>query len=292
MRITDTSDLWWKNAVIYCLDVETFTDSNGDGHGDFQGLSQQVDYLADLGVTCIWLMPFYPTPGRDDGYDISDFYGVDPRLGTLGDFVEFMRTAHDRGMRVIADLVANHTSDQHPWFQSARAEPGLAVPRLVRLARRAAGGRPADVAFPDEETSVWEYDEQAGQYYLHRFYQHQPDLNVANPEVRDEIAHIAGFWIELGVCRASGSTRCRSCIETDGSSEAASCPTRTSTCATCGRSSAGARASRSCSARSTCRTSSRRRSSATTTATSSRCCSTSSACRRSTCRWPAATPRR
>jgi glycosidase len=115
-------DLWWKNAVIYCLDVELFADGDDDGCGDFPGLTGKVDYLAGLGVTCIWLMPFYPTPNKDNGYDISDFYGVDPRLGTLGDLVEFLRAARERGIRVIADLVVNHTSDQHPWFQSARAD--------------------------------------------------------------------------------------------------------------------------------------------------------------------------
>ena len=120
MKLTRTADLWWKNAVVYCLDVETFHDSDGDGHGDFRGLIQKIDHLHRLGVTCLWLMPFYPTPDRDDGYDITDFYGVDPRLGTLGDFVELVRSARDRGMRVIADLVVNHTSDQHPWFQEAR----------------------------------------------------------------------------------------------------------------------------------------------------------------------------
>ena len=123
MKITDTSDLWWKNAVVYCLDVETFLDWDGDGCGDLAGLAQRVDHLADLGVTCLWLMPFYPTAERDDGYDITDFYGVDPRLGTHGDLVEVIRTANDRGMRVIADLVVNHTSDQHPWFRAARRDP-------------------------------------------------------------------------------------------------------------------------------------------------------------------------
>ncbi|MFL5334223.1 MAG: alpha-amylase family glycosyl hydrolase, partial [Geminicoccaceae bacterium] len=121
MRLTKTSDLWWKNAVVYCLDVETYADGNGDGCGDFRGLIQQIDHLHMLGVTCIWLMPFYPSPDRDDGYDISDYYGVDPRLGTLGEFVEFVRTARDRGIRVIADLVVNHTSDEHPWFVEARS---------------------------------------------------------------------------------------------------------------------------------------------------------------------------
>ena len=123
MRISDTSDLWWKTAVVYCLDVQTFMDWNDDGMGDLQGLVERIDYLADLGVTCLWLMPFYPTTDRDDGYDITDYYGVDPRLGSSGDFVEVVRTARDRGMRVIIDLVLNHTSDRHPWFRAARRSP-------------------------------------------------------------------------------------------------------------------------------------------------------------------------
>jgi trehalose synthase len=199
MRITETSDLWWKNAVIYCLDVETFADSDGDGHGDFQGLSQRVDYLADLGVTCIWLMPFYPSPGVDDGYDISDFYAIDPESGSFGDFIEFVRTARDRGMRVIIDLVANHTSDQHPWFQSARASKDSPYRDWYVWADEPPSDGPTGVTFPDKEVSLWEYDEMAGQYYLHRFYKSQPDLNVANPKVRDEIAKIAGFWSALGL---------------------------------------------------------------------------------------------
>ena len=199
MRITDTSDLWFKNAVVYCLDVKRYADSNGDGWGDFQGLSRKVDYLADLGVTCIWLMPFYASPLQDDGYDISDFYAVDPRLGTLGDVVEFLRTAHDRGMRVIVDLVPNHTSVQHPWFQSARKGPGSKYHDWYVWSDELPKVAPADVAFPGEETSIWEYDEECGRYFLHRFYRFQPDLDVSNPEVRDEITRIAGFWTELGV---------------------------------------------------------------------------------------------
>ena len=120
MKVTDRSDLWWKTAVVYCLDVEKYLDWNDDGVGDFEGLSHRLDHLAGLGVSCLWLMPFQPSPRRDDGYDISDFQAVDPRYGSLGDFVEFMRTAKDRGMRVIIDFVMNHTSDQHPWFKDAR----------------------------------------------------------------------------------------------------------------------------------------------------------------------------
>jgi trehalose synthase len=198
MRITDTSDLWWKTAVVYCLDVETFMDWDGDGTGDFTGLAQRLDYLAELGVTCLWLMPFYPTPDLDDGYDITDFYGVDPRLGTHGDLVEVIRTAKDRGMRVIADLVVNHTSDRHPWFRSARASRTSPY-RDFYVWRDEPPEQKVDTVFPDQEDSVWTFDERAGQYYLHRFYRHQPDLNVANPAVRDEIAKVMGFWLELGL---------------------------------------------------------------------------------------------
>ncbi|SDK50612.1 alpha-amylase family protein [Nonomuraea jiangxiensis] len=199
MRLTYTSDLWWKNAVIYCLDVETFKDGNGDGVGDFRGLTQQIDYLAGLGVTCLWLMPFFPTPNRDDGYDITDFYQVDPRLGTLGDFVEFIRTAHDRGLRVIADLVVNHTSDQHPWFAESRSSRESPRRDWYVWSDTPEPDDPTQIVFPDKEDSVWQYDEPSGQYYLHSFYRHQPDLNVGNPEVRDEIARVLGFWMELGL---------------------------------------------------------------------------------------------
>ena len=199
MRITDTSDLWWKNAVVYCLDVKRFADSDGDGWGDFRGLSGKVDYLADLGVTCLWLMPFFPSPLEDDGYDISDYYTVDPRLGTPGDVVEFLRTAHDRGLRVIIDLVPNHTSVQHPWFQDARRGPESPYHDWYVWSDDPPPATPSDVAFPGDEKSIWQYDDVAGRYYLHRFYRFQPDLDVSNPEVRDEITRIAGFWTELGV---------------------------------------------------------------------------------------------
>jgi trehalose synthase len=200
MRITETSDVWWKTAVIYCLDVETYLDWDNDGRGDFTGLAQRLDYLSSLGVTCLWLMPFYPSPDRDDGYDIVDFYGVDPRLGSSGDLVEVIRTARDRGMRVIADLVVNHTSDKHPWFQAARNDPDSKYRDFYVWSDQPPPKKDqAAVTFPDQETSVWTFDEKAGQYYLHRFYKHQPDLNVANPLVRDEIAKIMGFWVQLGL---------------------------------------------------------------------------------------------
>ena len=193
-----TSDLWWKGGLIYCLDVETFLDDDGDGYGDFAGLIDRIDYLAGMGVTCLWLMPFFPSPGRDDGYDIVDFYSVDPRLGTLGDLAEMIRTANDRGMRVIADLVVNHTSVDHPWFQSARASRDSPYRDFYVWRDDKPEEKPGDVVFPDQEDSNWAWDEEAGQWYLHRFYSSQPDLNVANPEVRDEIAQIAGFWLQQG----------------------------------------------------------------------------------------------
>ncbi|WP_229811116.1 alpha-amylase family protein [Streptosporangium pseudovulgare] len=197
--MTYTADLWWKNAVVYCLDVETYKDGNGDGIGDFRGLAQEVDHLHRLGVTCIWLMPFFPTEDRDDGYDITDFYSVDPRLGTLGDFVEFMRTARDRGIRVIADLVVNHTSDRHPWFEEARSSRDSAKRDWYVWRDEPEPFDPKAIVFPDKEDSVWELDEKTGQYYYHSFYRFQPDLNTGNPEVRDEIARILGFWMELGL---------------------------------------------------------------------------------------------
>ncbi|WP_406351399.1 alpha-amylase family protein [Streptomyces sp. NBC_01635] len=199
MRLTRTSDLWWKNAVVYCLDVETYQDGNGDGIGDFAGLTQRIDHLVCLGVTCVWLMPFHPTRERDDGYDITDFYGVDPRLGTLGDFTEFVRTARDRGIRVIADLVVNHTSEDHPWFQDARSGRDSDHRDWYVWKDEPPEDGPKGVVFPNTEDSLWEYDEGSGQYYLHRFYKQQPDLNVANPEVRDEIARVMGFWTQWGL---------------------------------------------------------------------------------------------
>ena len=199
MSVKATSDLWWKNAIVLCLDVETYLDANADGCGDLVGLTERMDYLGGLGVSCVWLMPFYPSANRDDGYDIVDFYGVDPALGTLGDLVEFVRTARDRGIRVIADLVVNHTSDQHPWFRAARASRDSPYREFYVWADEKPPEKPGDVVFPDQEESNWAWDEEAGQFYLHRFYSHQPDLNVANPAVRDELAQVMAFWIEQGL---------------------------------------------------------------------------------------------
>ncbi|PRY50734.1 trehalose synthase [Geodermatophilus tzadiensis] len=199
MKITDTADVWWKTAVVYCLDVETYLDWDGDGCGDFAGLAQRIDHLAGLGVTCLWLMPFYPTAERDDGYDITDFYGVDPRLGTHGDLVEVIRTANDRGIRVIADLVVNHTSIQHPWFQRARQSRDDPFHDFYVWRDDEPPDTSDQVVFPDQEDSVWTFNEPTGEWYLHRFYKEQPDLDVTNPRVRDEVAKIMGFWLQLGL---------------------------------------------------------------------------------------------
>ena len=197
MKGKATSDVWWKNAVMYCLDVETFLDSDGDGFGDLVGLTERLDYLAGLGVSCVWLMPFYPSPQRDDGYDITDFYGVDGRLGTPGDFAEMLRAASDRGIRVIADLVMNHTSDAHPWFQAAGDRDSPFHEYYVWQDEKPE--EDGEVVFPDQEDSNWAFDERCGRWYLHRFYSHQPDLNVANPAVRDEIAQVVGYWLDQGL---------------------------------------------------------------------------------------------
>ncbi|WP_040283800.1 alpha-amylase family protein [Tessaracoccus massiliensis] len=199
MRITDTSDLWWKSAVIYCLDIETYFDHNNDGVGDLAGLAHRIDYLAELGINTLWLMPFYPSPDRDDGYDIKDFYGVDPRLGNHGELVEVIRTAHSRGIRVIADLIVNHTSDQHPWFVASRRSTTNPYRDYYIWRDTEPGDTSDEVVFPGEEDSIWTKDDRTGQWYLHHFYKHQPDLNLANPKVMDEILRTVGFWLELGI---------------------------------------------------------------------------------------------
>ena len=191
-------ELWYKNAVIYSLDLETFMDANGDGVGDFEGLIRRLDYLQFLGVDTLWLAPFQPTPNRDNGYDISDYYGVDRRHGTAGDFVEFMHQAHKRGLRVLIDLVINHTSDQHPWFQESRVRDSAKRDWYVWADRR-----PADwdegMVFPGVQKSTWSYDRKARAYYFHRFFAFQPDLNMENPEVRAEMRRVVGFWLQLGI---------------------------------------------------------------------------------------------
>lgn len=191
--------IWYKNAIIYSLDIETFYDSNGDGIGDFQGLIEKLDYLAGLGINCIWLLPFYPSPNRDNGYDVTDYYNVDRRLGTLGDFAEFMDKASEYGIKIILDLVVNHTSIQHPWFQEARKDPKSTHHHYYVWSEKPLNYDQEHIMLSGEVDTMWAYDEVAGKYYLHRFYKEQPDLNIANPAVKAEILRIMGFWLRLGV---------------------------------------------------------------------------------------------
>ncbi len=193
------NDLWYKNAIVYCLSISTFMDANGDGIGDFRGLMNRLDYLQGIGVTALWLMPFQPSPFRDDGYDVADYYGVDPRYGTLGDFVEFAHGCKQRGIRVIIDLVVNHTSNKHPWFQEARSDPKSKYRDWYVWSKKKPKNASAGVVFPGVQKSTWNYDKEARAWYFHRFYDFQPDLNTSNPEVQAEILKIMGFWIQLGV---------------------------------------------------------------------------------------------
>jgi maltose alpha-D-glucosyltransferase / alpha-amylase len=190
---------WYKQGIIYCLDVETFQDSNADGVGDLQGLLSRLDYLGRLGVSALWLNPIHPTPGRDDGYDVADFYGVDPRLGTLGDFVELVHQCENRGIRLMIDLVVNHTSDEHPWFRSARSSPDSPYRDWYVWSPTEPPHREEGVVFPGYQRGTWTYDEQAEAWYHHRFYAFQPDLNWSNPAVRAEIGKVVAFWLQLGV---------------------------------------------------------------------------------------------
>ncbi|MEV4842903.1 alpha-amylase family protein [Micromonospora matsumotoense] len=192
-------DRWYSEAVVYCLDVDTYADSDGDGVGDFRGLIGRLDYLARLGVTCLWLNPIHPSPNQDDGYDATDFYNVDPRLGTLGDFAELLHQAQNRGIRVIIDLVVNHTSDQHPWFQSARSSPDSPYRDWYVWADHEPADRHQGMVFPGEQHETWSYDRTAKAWFYHRFYTFQPDLNIENPKVRAEIKKITSFWLQLGV---------------------------------------------------------------------------------------------
>ena len=192
-------DMWFKDAVIYQVMVKSFFDSTNDGFGDFVGLTEKLDYIRDLGIDCIWLTPFYPSPLRDDGYDISDFTSIFPEYGSVNDFEAFTEAAHQRGIRVIADLVMNHTSDQHAWFQEARADKNS--PRRDSYVwtddpTEYAGVR---IIFTDTETSNWTYDSVAGQYFWHRFFSHQPDLNYDNPKVHEEMRNVVRFWMNLGL---------------------------------------------------------------------------------------------
>jgi maltose alpha-D-glucosyltransferase / alpha-amylase len=193
------NDLWYKNAIVYCLAVGSFQDSNGDGIGDFQGLGRRLDYLQGLGVTAVWLMPFQTSPFKDGGYDIADYYNVDPRYGTLGDFVEFTHAAHQRGMRVLIDLVVNHTSNRHPWFREACRDPSSKYRDWYVWSKTRPANAGEGMVFPGVQKSTWTYDKTAKAWYFHRFYDFQPDLDTSNPYVQAEILKIMGFWTQLGV---------------------------------------------------------------------------------------------
>ncbi|MGI8406996.1 MAG: alpha-amylase family glycosyl hydrolase, partial [Actinomycetota bacterium] len=190
--------LWYKKAVIYEAYVRSFRDSNGDGFGDFKGLTEKLDYIEWLGVDCIWLLPFYQSPLRDGGYDISDFYAILPEYGNLNDFTEFLEAAHARGLRVITDLVMNHTSDQHPWFQEAR-KPNSPTRDWYVWSDTPDKYKEARIIFVDSEKSNWTWDEEAGAYYWHRFFSHQPDLNYDNEEVQEQMLGVLRFWLDLGL---------------------------------------------------------------------------------------------
>ena len=192
-------DLWYKDAIFYELHVKAFYDSNGDGMGDFRGLTEKLDYLQDLGVDCIWLLPYYPSPLRDDGYDISDYYGIHPDYGTLKDFRAFLKAAHHRHMRVIADLVINHTSDQHQWFQAARSDPHSPYRDYYVWSDTPNKYQDARIIFTDTERSNWTWDEQAGKFFWHRFFSHQPDLNFDNPHVQRSMLRAMSHWLDMGL---------------------------------------------------------------------------------------------
>ena len=192
------SNRWYKQAVIYSLEVDAYQDSNSDGCGDFQGLISRLDYLSRLGVTCLWLNPIHPSPMRDAGYDVSDYYAVDPRLGSLGDFVELCREAAERGIRIVLDLVVNHTSDQHPWFRAARSASDSPFRDWYVWSDSEPPDRFEGMVFPGEQTETWTWDDEAKAWYYHRFFDFQPDLNWSNPDVRREVKKIIAFWLQLG----------------------------------------------------------------------------------------------
>jgi maltose alpha-D-glucosyltransferase / alpha-amylase len=197
---TIADPLWFKDAIVYELHVKTFHDSDGDGIGDFRGLIEKLDYLQELGITAIWLLPFYPSPLRDDGYDIADYFDVNPNFGTLDDFRAFLNAAHERGLRVITELVINHTSDQNPWFQKSRkAPPGSPEREFYVWSDTPEKYKDARIIFKDFETSNWAWDPVAKAYYWHRFYSHQPDLNFDNPAVHDAVEKVCDYWLAMGV---------------------------------------------------------------------------------------------
>ena len=194
-----TDSLWYKNAIFYQIYVRAFKDSNKDGHGDIQGLIQNLDYLKELGIDCVWLMPIYPSPLKDDGYDIADFHNIDETFGTIDDFKVLLKAAHERGLRIIMDLVMNHTSIEHPWFQAARSNRKSPYRDYYVWSDTNKKYKDVRIIFVDSEPSNWTWDDAAGQYYWHRFYASQPDLNYENPMVQEEMLATARFWLDLGV---------------------------------------------------------------------------------------------
>jgi len=191
--------LWYQTAIFYEVYIRAFADSNGDGHGDLPGLIGKLDYLVDLGVDCIWLLPMYPSPLADDGYDIADYYSIHPDYGTLDDFRRLVSEAHRKGLRVITDLVLNHTSDRHPWFQESRRSKDSPKRDYYVWSDTNQKYRDARIIFLDTEESNWAYDDMAGAYYWHRFYRHQPDLNYDNPAVQEEMLKVVRFWMDMGL---------------------------------------------------------------------------------------------
>ena len=197
--MTTTHTPWYMNAIFYEVHIRAFCDSNNDGIGDIPGLISKLDYIKDLGVDCIWILPIYPSPLKDDGYDIANYYGVHPDYGTLDDFKTLIKEAHTRGLRVIADLVLNHTSDQHPWFQKSRSDPDSKYRDYYVWSDTKEKYTDARIIFLDTEESNWTYDEKAGLYYWHRFYASQPDLNYDNPAVIEEMRQVMQFWLDMGI---------------------------------------------------------------------------------------------
>ena len=195
----EAEPLWFKTAVFYEIHIRGFFDGNGDGSGDFRGLTEKLDYLQWLGVDCIWLLPFYKSPLRDGGYDISDYFTIHPDYGVVEDVRDFIEQAHQRGIRVIADLVMNHTSSDHPWFQESRSSPDNPKRDWYVWSDTVHRYEDARIIFIDTETSNWTWDEQAGAYYWHRFFSHQPDLNFDNPEVQEAMLEVLRFWLDLGL---------------------------------------------------------------------------------------------
>ncbi len=192
-------NLWYKNAVFYEISVRAFKDSNGDGHGDLRGLTEKLDYIQTLGVDCIWIMPIYPSPLKDDGYDIADYYSVDKSFGSLDDLKGLIRAAHERDIRIVMDLVLNHTSDEHPWFQASRSDRNSPYRDYYVWSDTDQKYTDTRIIFVDTEPSNWTLDEKTGQYYWHRFYASQPDLNFDNPKVQEEMLNVARFWLDLGI---------------------------------------------------------------------------------------------